>query len=289
VQTRFATWLDADDEWLAGRGTRVLERLSRGDCDVAADATILADEAGTERLVSLPPWASGSAMPARLFERNPLPAIGLIAFHVGTWRDLGYDAGFHGAEDVDIVLRAIAQGVRFGWIAKPGTRVHVRSDSLSRRRDNQRSMYVRALRKHPYPVVRSIYNEAGCDGSTTAEGLASMALFRGDGDAALQFIEEAAAHTVNGWRLAFGRGVAHLLRGDALRAVESLDLAETFSASPEGANNLGVAHATMGDVGAARRWFEAALERFPSYQDARLNLTAATGWRVTTHPLRNRE
>lgn len=285
--TRFGAWLDADDEYLPGRIERLASRLERRDVVAVVDATVVRAGDGSERVVGLPKWTLRSPLAARLFERNPFPAIGLIGFDVDGWRSLGYDEAFHGAEDVDIALRAVARGMAFGWIDEPGTRVHVRPESLSRRREHQRVMYSRALGKHPYEVVRSLYGEAGWDPATTSWGLASMALFRGDGAAALSHLDEASHHGVNGWPMAFTRGVAHLVAGDAHHARESLLLAEELEASPEGANNLGVAHATAGASDEARRWFETAVARFPDYQDARFNRAAAGDWRVTTHPLRD--
>ena len=289
ADTRFAAWLDADDEYLSGRVARLQERLERGDVMAAADATLVVDTlTGVERHVPLPDWVGQSALAARLFERNLLPAIGLIGFDVSAWRHLGYDARFQGAEDVDIALRAIAHGMTFGWISEPGTRVHVRPESLSRRRDNQRAMYRRALQKHSYPVVRSLYAEAGWDPATTCWGLSSMALFRGEGPAALTFLDEAMRHGVNGWPMAFARGAAYLLSRDLHHALASLRRAEDLLESPEAANNLGVAHAMLGAAAEARRWFEASLERFRGFEDPQVNLKLSAGWRVTTHPLRSR-
>jgi hypothetical protein len=286
--TRFAAWLDADDEFLPGRIERLSKRLEHGDVGAVADATILCAPDGSERLVPLPEWTSRSPVAARLFERNWLPAIGLIGFKVEIWRSLAYDAALHGAEDVDIALRGVAHGLAWGWIDEPGTRVHVRPESLSRRRDNQRAMYARALKKHPYPVVQSRYCEAGWDAPTTSWGLASMALFRGEGEPALGYLDDATRCGVNGWPMAFTRGAAYLVAGNAQQAVSSLMVAEELEASPEGASNLGVAHAMLGASGEARRWFETAVSRFPDYQDARFNLSASTAWRITTHPLRTR-
>jgi hypothetical protein len=150
-------------------------------------------------------------------------------------------------------------------------------------------MYRRALQKHLYPVVRSLYTEAGWDLATTCCGLSSMALFREEGPAALTFMDEAMRHGVNGWPMAFARGAAYLLSRDVRHALASLRLAEDLLESPEGANNLGVAHAMLGASADARHWFEASLMRFPGFEDPQVNLDATDGqWRITTHPLRSR-
>ena len=287
IETRWAGWLDADDMYLPGRVERLVRRLEQGDVTAVADATILEDETTrTERVIPLPAWTAQSTLPARLFERNPLPAIGLIGFRAETWRRIGYDATFHGAEDVDLALRAIAGGVRFGWVEEPGTRVTIRQASLSRQRDNQRRMYRRALQKHSYDVVRELYAEAGWDEATTSWGLASMAMFREEPLAALGFLDEAARSGMSGWPIAFARGTALLLKGETDAAVAVLRAAEAISPTPECANNLGVAFARAGRTATARRWFETALARHSAFQDPAANLQADGGFRITTHALR---
>ena len=286
VTTPFAAWLDSDDEYLPGRVARLLDTLA-GGADVVADATTLidGDSGATLQDVPLPVWTSNPGAPARLFERNALPAIGLVAFRTDVWRALGYDPMLHGAEDVDIVLRAAAGGASFRWIPESGTRVHVYDSSLSRCRENQRQMYARALRKHSYGSVRELYRRGGWDASVTRWALASMAMFRDDPIAALHFLSE--LEDVEGltWRVAFLTGTALLLSGDA-RAIQLLDAAEALHHAPECANNLGVALSRNGRPDEALRAFAASLQRFPAYKDARINLESAWPSRITTHPLR---
>jgi glycosyltransferase involved in cell wall biosynthesis len=285
VTTPFAAWLDADDEFVPGRIPRLIASLERGT-DVVADATILVEgSTGATADMSLPVWTSHPGASARLFERNALPAIGLVAFRAERWHALGYDPMLHGSEDVDIVLRSVMASASFGWLPEVGTRVHVYASSLSRRRENQRQMYARALRKHSYESVRELYRTGGWDASVTRWALASMAMFRDDPKMALGFLRE--LQDVEGltWRVAFLTGTALLLSGDS-RAIQMLVAAETLREAPENANNLGVALARSGRPAEAQRAFASSLERFPAYQDARINLESAWPSRITTHPLR---
>jgi glycosyltransferase involved in cell wall biosynthesis len=286
VNTPYAAWLDADDEFLPGRIRRLTAAIE-GGADVVADATILVDgRTGTTFAESrLPSWSTNPGAAVRLFERNALPAIGLVAFRTTCWRALDYDPMLHGAEDVDIVLRAVMSGARFGWVEEVGTRVHVYEGSLSRNRENQRQMYARALRKHSYDAVRDLYRKAGWDASVTRWALASVAMFRDDPKMALRFLDELDALEGPSWRVAFLKGTALLLTGQS-SAIDALATAQMLRRTPEAANNLGVALSRNGRPLEALGAFASSLEQFPAYQDARINLESAWPSRITTHPLR---
>ncbi len=286
ITTPFAAWLDADDEYLPGRIQRLAAMTASG-ADIAADATILVDgrTGATRGEVPLPEWILHTGASARLFERNALPAIGLVAFRTDRWRALGYDPMLHGGEDVDIALRAVMAGARFEWIPEAGTRVHIYETSLSRNRDNQRQMYGRALRKHSYDSIRDLYCRSGWDDAVTRWALASIAMFRDDPRTALRFLSELQGVEGLTWRVAFLKGTALLLCGDP-RAIDLLAEAEALRRAPEAANNLGVALSRNGRPVEAAQAFASSLERFPSYQDARINVESAWPSRITTHPLR---
>jgi glycosyltransferase involved in cell wall biosynthesis len=288
VTTPFAAWLDADDEFVPGRIGRLSDALRRG-ADVVADETSLVDglTGAPLRDVPLPEWVRDDVAPARLFARNALPAIGLVGFRTAAWQRLGYDETLHGAEDVDILLRGIAAGLRFHWLRVPGTRVHIYPSSLSRRRDRQRASYARALRKHSYAGVRMLLAAAGASPAVTSRALASMAMFREDPAGVLAFVDEAEwIDERPTWPITFMRGTAHLLAGDDLRAITALRAAESLQPTAEGANNLGIALARTGEIPASHEAFRLGLARRPDYEDAAANLAAETPTRITTHPLR---
>jgi tetratricopeptide (TPR) repeat protein len=128
-----------------------------------------------------------------------------------------------------------------------------------------------------------------------------MALFRGEPAAALRFLDEASPIPADpeemlepdgpwpfreGWRRSFQRGTILLLLGDADAAASELDRAEALQPTAEGANNLGVAWQRMGRIEQARRCFARAIDRWPGYADASVNLDATAADRITTHPLR---
>ena len=304
VDTEFATWLDADDEWVPGRMPGMIAALEDG-CDVIVDNFDLYDgTTGTWlRRLAAPSFLQVPNGALRLFERNFLPGDSPVGFRVSTFRTAGgYDAAVYGPESYDLLLRTIARGARFAWHETVGYRIYAYPGSVSRNMTRQRAALAAALRKHSYDTVRGLYSQAGYSPRIAAWALVSMALFRSEPDAALRFLEEASPDNSEpdevlepegpwpfreGWRRAFTEGVALLMLGEHVeRAVEACNLAEALEPTPEGANNLGVALHRIGDVEAARAAWARAEVRFPGYADPRRNGASDRPDAVTTHPLR---
>ena len=304
VATEFAAWLDADDEWVRGRTTGLVGRLGEG-CDVAVDQLDLIDGATGAwlRRLAAPDFVRTSHGPLRLFERNWLPGDSQVAFRVSRFRAAGgYDPGIYGPESYDVLLRSIAAGAAFGWRDSVGYRMHAYPHSVSRHIARQRGALAVVLRKHAYASVSEQYRTAGYCERVTAWALVSMALFRGEPDAALRFLDEASPASAvpgeilepdgpwpfrEGWRRAFARGTALLLLGgqDAA-ALDAFRLAQSIEPTAEGANNLGVALARTGSLPEAHECWEHARRGFPGYADPRLNAAAPDAGAITTHPLR---
>ena len=304
IETEFAAWLDADDEWIPGRAARLAAALGSG-ADVAADAIELHDGVSGAylRRLEVPEFVRREAVPARLFERNHLPGDTQVGFRPAAFRAAGgYDPVAYGVESFDLLLRAIANGARFHWGREAGYRMFAYPQSVSRNLARQRAVLAGVLRKHDYERVRALCRSVGEPERVAAWVLVSMALFREEPAAALRFLDEASPVAADpgeilerdgpwpfreGWRRAFQRGTCLLLLGGRdVEAAAELRRAEALETTPEGANNLGVALARGGGVEAARSCFAQAAARFPGYLDARLNSEAEAPARITTHPLR---
>jgi hypothetical protein len=301
VQTDLHVGLDADDELLPGRVDRMVGTfMRREDASVAVDDAEIAGPNGARRTATVPGFVRADAWPVRLFERNYLPAPGAVGFRTAAARSLGYDVTLHGAEDVDILLRAVAERCRFAWIGHTGYRVHATAGSHSRHVERQRQMVSRTLAKHSYAAVARFYAEAGHGRAVTAWALTSMATFRSDYAEALGFVGDAAAvaHRPDAvleadgpcarpesWRVAFHTGTLLALLGQP-DALPWLRQAERLCPTAEGANNLGVVLARAGDAAGAHQRFIAAIAHYPGFVDAHENLDAANPSRITSHPLR---
>ena len=303
IRTPFGVWLDADDEFLPGRVDHMVAELKTGRTDLVSDEVELCDgQSGTSRgILHIPQFLKEHHPLAHLFERNYLPGVGVLGFSTDFARRVGYDPRFHGAEDIDFVLRAIVAGARFSLMNRVGYRLYAYPGSLSRRIENQRIMYREALRKHDYAHVKMIYRSAGHDDRTAIWGLVSMAIFREEYESALKFAAELEmaehrperVHEPDGpssqsenWRLLFYRGTILLLLGRASDALMHLRECERLNPTAEGANNLGVAFRATGDSEHASILFSKSLALRPGYLDAQLNLENESLFRVTTHPFR---
>lgn len=304
VDTPFAAWLDADDEWIPGRMSRMVAALESG-CDVSVDAVDLhdGDTGAWLKRLTIPGFLRVPDGAVRLFERNFLPGDSQVGFRVAAFREAGgYDATLFGPESYDILLRVLARGAHFSWCDTVGYRMYAYPDSVSRNVARQREAVARALRKHSYETVRGLYLAAGYRSRVAAWALVSMALFREEPAEALRLLETASPADADaseilepdgplpvreGWRRAFTQGAALLLLGEHdVEALEACQAAERLEPTPEGVNNLGVALARLGELDAAHRAWEEAARRFPGYADARANATAPTAFAITSHPLR---
>ena len=304
IDTDYAAWLDADDEWVPRRAERLLSLLCEG-ADVAVEAIDLHDGASGRwlRRMTVPAFVRKPGGTLRLFERNFLPGDTQVAFRTATFREAGgYDGHLAGSESMDILLRAIARGARFAFDDEAGYRMYAYDDSLSRNLVRLRPCLAVALRKHTYIDIFDRYMHAGFSDRVAAWALVSVAMFRDEPEAALDFVDVASPSDANpreilepsgpwpfveGWRRAFFRGTALLrLGGDDSRAAAELMRAEAIDPTAEGANNLGVALARLGHGVAAQSAFQTACARLPTYRDAWLNRRASAPAQITTHPLR---
>lgn len=303
MRTPYSTWLDADDEWIPGRAGRLLEGLQ--NADIATEPIELYDGPTGKylRLLESPAFLEREKTPARLFERNYLACDTQVGFRVSTFLQAGgYDPGLDRAESYDILLRAIAQKARFHYGRTPGYKMYAYPGSLSRQIDQQKAATARALAKHSYDSIRQLCLYAGEPARVAAWVLVSVALYRGEPLEALRFIDEASPANARpeeiletdgplpvaeGWRRAFQRGTVLLLAGQRdAEAAQELQKAQQYESTAEGANNLGVAYARLGQHTAAQQCFAQAQVHFPGYLDAKLNAAETAPVRITTHPLR---
>ena len=304
IDTEFAAWLDADDEWVPGR----LERLTtplRAGFDVAVESLELVDGPSGRvlRRLTVPGFLRQPGGPVRLFERNVLPGDTQVAFRVSEFREAGgYDPSTIGPESYDLLLRALRRGATFAFGEDVGYRMHAYPSSLSRDVARQEAAIARVLSKHDYADVRQLYRASGHGVRVTAWALVTIAVLRRDVTAALAFLDEASPASADpdellepdgpwpmceGWRRAFQRGTILLIARHRDGEAEALLRdAEDLEPTPEGANNLGVALSRLGHPREAGVWFATARARFEDYFDARLNARARTPSRVTLLPLR---
>ncbi len=303
IGTEYAAWLDADDEWIPGRAARLSALLRRG-ADVAVEPLDLCDgpTGAWLRRLTVPEFLRRPGGAVRLFERNFLPGDTQIAFRTATFsRAGGYDAALNGPESYDILLRAIAQGATIGWGGTVGYRMYAYPTSLSRNLPRQRAALAASLRKHDLETVRALYLQNGYDERVAAWAAVVIAQFRGEWQAALDWLERASPADADatdvlepmgpwpvteGWRRAFHRGTILLELGDRdEEATAELWRAEMLAPTAESANNLGVALGRIGERLKSMQAFARALSRYPGYLDAQLNLTGHS-CHVTSHPLR---
>jgi glycosyltransferase involved in cell wall biosynthesis len=285
VHTDFGMWLDADDELMPGRGERLLARLRSDEADLAFDEIHLHDGATGEFLKHLPiPDLLGEGRQAvRLFERNYLPGPGVPAFRTATANTIGFDVDMHGAEDFDFLLRAIVVGSRISLDRHAGYRQFASAATLSRDLENQTAMTRRALSKHAPSQVDALFRRAGFTSRTSAYGMVSFLIQRGDYNDALAWLNRVPA----GSRRDFYAGTVLAAMGRHEEAATPLRRALDDCVAPELLNNFGVVLAALNRIEEAADMFADALYHFPGYSDATANLVSGAPSRLTLLPLRD--
>ena len=302
VQTTFGMWLDADDELLDGRLTRLIGSLESEAADIAFDEVDLHDGPTGAFLRRLPiPGFLSNRVLAYTFARNYLPGLGVFAFRAETARRISFDPALHGAEDFDFLLRLIVAAVPVSLVRECGYRQFTYPTTLSRDLDNQRRMCQIALRKHDPSLVRKLLAGAGSNAKQIAWALVSFHVFRGDFEDALSWLEEAdrliddrteilepdgPEPFAEGWRHDFYRGTVLAAVGRSTDAAILLERAVAAMPAPEALNNLGVALCAVGRTEESRALLARAVRGFPSYSDALANLRSLSPSRLTLHPLR---
>lgn len=303
IETEYGVLLDADDALLPGRVDRLVATMESEGADAVFDEVELYEEKGDRlgKVLLIPGFLNGGDSLCRLFERNYLPGIGQMGFRAAVFKKIGYDTQAHGPEDTDIVLRALAAGVKISLIRKVGYRMYHSPDSVSRDLNRQNAELARVLRKHDYDQVASMYRNAGYTERIGLWGRHSLATFRGDLPAMAEFLglieespfdwdsvmePEGPVPMTEKWRIGFARGVLCLLEEDARSACSHFQAIVSEADAAEVFNNWGVAETMLGRWESARERFEKALEFFPGYADATQNLRDASTRRITQLPLR---
>lgn len=303
VRTRYAMWVDADDEALPGRAARLLARLEDEGADLVFDAADLHD--GTTgvflRHMPIPTYLQCDPSAVRQFERNVLPSLGWPLVRTSWAERVGYDRSLHGVEDYDFLLRSCMEGARVAYEPTPGYRQFAYATSISRDLADRRAGVRALLGKHDYGLIRARFEAAGHPPAVAVWALVAVAFYREDWRRAAALLDEAARTIADpqrpleadgpcpqpeGWRLAFYRGTLALLTNRSDSARLELGRAHTIARTAESANNLGVALARLGLTSQAQALFDEAEQHFPAYLDAVRNRASAAPACITTHPLR---
>lgn len=299
VQTPFAIWLDADDEFLPGRTEAHLRRLSDGDIELVYDTGVLVDGLTGDRIseLAMPDFIVRDRKLGFLLERNWLPIL-QCSFAVEFVRQFGYDRSFRDAEDYDIMMRSLISGGRAEFLESQGYRYYHYPASVSRHLSASVGYFTCALKRYSAQQVTEF---------VAASGNLSMAeqayvktcwhVMTGNLDGVeaelksfCNSLEPVTPYQRSAEVLAqFMSGVVDLLQErPAAAEIRFRQALETW-VSPEGYNNLAVACWYLERRDEAVQYWEKALTLSPGYVDALLNLKnteAAKQRRVTKLPLR---
>lgn len=279
LETPFALWLDADDELLPGRPSRLLDLLEKHTADLVYDAGVLVAASGQETPLWMPDFLRARDGHLRLLERNWLPGL-WGGFRTDFAKKIGYDPAFLNSEDYDFLLRSLFAGARIQLETKSGYRYHHTDTSLSRDLVQAVNFTGIASDKHKLERYQDLLTHSALSKSEQRYTLAANQMVRGNYETVVQLSSE---KTGNYQKIRpYGQTADQLfrfLRATALLKLEepqpALALLQSYPAqTPEAFNNLGAALKLTGHVEEAAASFETALSKKPGYVDALRNLDA---------------
>lgn len=283
--TRFAVWLDADDELLPGRVVHALPLLENG-ADFVFDASelYLSENHIQQRFV--PNFIRTSTGLCWQFARNYIPALAVPVFRVAKAKQTEYQP-MRNAEDYLFMLQSLLAGAKFGFSDFIGYREYPSEQSLSRQTANQHQGRAESLQQLGLDRVKDFLNKQSVPFSELYLILAIYCTQSYQWSALEQCINTPLVEDVDrlSWYRAFFSGIAHFKQNRFTQALAAFKQASAINPSqPEAWNNLGVCqHYKEQD---ASQHFQQALTLRADYADASHNMTSAEK-RLTLIPLRN--
>ena len=288
TSTEVGIWLDADDEFLPGRIEHMHQILTSQKVDLVFDGAELhcGEKKSKIRDLPIPEFMFQPNGELNLFERNYLPGPNWQMFNTEKALEVGYDTQNDIAEDHDFNLRAVVNGLSFGFSNNIGYRQYSYPNSFSRDMEQQLMRTRRALLKHSREELEKLLKKKNIKKLKVKWTLALFLIYREDFQEAYDFmIENASSETVKDsyhkssleiqnelWRDKFYLGTLQFLLGNPEKAVTYLNACNLIKKTPEGLNNQGAALFQLGKKDLAKDSFKSAVIMFPSYHDAKHNL-----------------
>ena len=265
------TWLDADDIYDPDRIEYLLEEATSTGADIVCDNSRFIDEGGEELPGGnrVPDHIAADPCFTRLFERNYMSPHALISRRC--YQAVDYDTSLPGAEDYDFWLKSSGAGFIFRRLDDTKISYRITTDSLSSNTARCWDDNRRIITKYSVRYLMNLYRSRNYSQDIINYMACLQHIYRGNFSEALTF-------TNPPWPVApdidrhFYRGTLALKTGNKNMACnELLTHLETTPNSPAGYNNLGVFHCM--EHGDGMKYFKKAVDLFPAYNDAQINLT----------------
>lgn len=288
TSTEVGIWLDADDEFLPGRIEHMHQILTSQKVDLVFDGAELhcGEKKSKIRDLPIPECMFKPNGELNLFERNYLPGPNWQMFNTEKALEIGYDTQNDIAEDHDFNLRAVVNGLSFGFSNIIGYRQYSYPNSFSRDMEQQLMRTRMALLKHSRKDLEELLKKKNIEKLKVKWILALFLIYREDFQEAFDLINETliseltydsghenSAEISNElWRDKFYLGTLQFQLGNPEKAVTYLSDCNLIKKTPEGLNNLGAALFQLGKKDLAKYSFKSAVSMFPPYHDAKHNL-----------------
>ena len=291
-RTKYALWIDADDECLADRVSILLPFLREGASWVYDSVELYNGQTEIfNKNMVIPSFLTAKDGILHQLARNYLPAIGCPMVNVEHALKIGYDTTLRHGEDYDHFLRALLSGAEIALSPAITYRIYEYSSSLSRKLDVQNTYVESVMKRVAHAQIEQLLTCSSLAKETQLSIMLLRALKVNDVSKLKEILSYIPSATTNRdpdfrWLTAFSNAMVSYSTRDYPAATKNFLVALQIERSADVCNNLGVLQFLMNKSG--REYFLEALEIFPGYQDAKINLLN-NDKRMTCVPLRKQK
>lgn len=291
-RTKYAIWVDADDECLPNRVEALLPYLEQG-AGWVYDSVELYDGLANcfRKNLVIPDLLFTQGGICHQLARNYIPSIGFPMVNVKLALNIGYDRTFRHGEDYDHFLRTLMSGEKIALSPDITHRMYEYPTSLSRQLDSQNAFVELAMKKQGNEQIMQFLEARGISRVEQYTILLLRLLKIRDVKGLETRLSSLASDMVSEnhdlqWLVYFSKGILNYMRQDYSSALSCFRGALELNQSADICNNIGVLNEHLGESG--KDFFMDALALSPGYQDAEMNL-CGDEMRITYVPLRQHQ
>lgn len=268
-KTNYLTWLDSDDEYFTDRIIHLVRESERSKTDIIIDSYEHFNSQGIIGKIIPNKNLKEDQYFTRLIERNGMPPHPMVSKNV--YQNIRYGE-YRYSEDYDYWVKSTLNGATFKHIDNLGYRYRENPTGLSKNHKASLKSTCSILNKYKLSLIEDTYQKRGFSETVINYALTVISCLS-------ERWAEAKIYSMRAWSIEntnlqlFYGSVIDFHLNDIKTALVKLEKLENKNISePSILNNKGVILRLLGRGEDAKKLFTEAIELFPEYQDAKINL-----------------